>query len=142
MSLNITQFHAVILKAPVVNQQWSWGSINPSKTAIFLRCWQHESKRINGIMHMMIDAGKHSKDYLGDAERKRHIDEMRSGVRTYAVSIRKAQDSWKIESYIPDRLFRLGTNFVEIDGDLYAPIIDVVTPTQIASNPPALRDDN
>ncbi len=132
MALSITKFCAVTLDAPVVNQQWSWGSVSNDGLSVFLRCWMHETKKINGRQHVLVIDPASSGSSPGYNERQRHIEDfLLCGVRTYAIMIRKAADSWQVASYDDTRLFRLGTELVDIDGILYAPIIDVISPAML-----------
>ena len=79
------------LGAPLHNVMWSWGAQRKSDGAIFLRAWQDETLRINGIYHVCILNMSLPESILssnGIKERMQHIEMIRSGAQAYIVMIR------------------------------------------------------
>jgi len=79
------------LGAPLHNLMWSWGAQRKSDGAIFLRAWQDETLKINGIYHVCILNKSLPESVLssnGIKERLQHIDSIRAGSQAYIVMIR------------------------------------------------------
>jgi hypothetical protein len=75
------------LGAPLTNQRWSWGAVRGDKV-IFLRVWQGETKKFDGVYCSMVTAHKwfaHDPDNLGHAERLRQVAAIADGARTYMI---------------------------------------------------------
>jgi hypothetical protein len=85
--LSLTEMFAS-LGAPLANQRWSWGAERPSDGAVFLRVWQDESKKLDGRRSVRLTANSFfadKLDNLGNAERLRHVNLIRSGRSAYLV---------------------------------------------------------
>lgn len=122
--MKINDFFAKRLKAPLNNQQWSWGAVNPSSNSVFLR--------VGSWALAKYDDGKEwvtlytpdwdvSKSH-GVGERLRHIDLIAKGAPGYAVMIEFGSDG-KIASFDSDQLLKLGRP-VEEGGFIYAEVKD------------------
>ena len=43
--LSLTEFFAIKLDAPMLNNRWSWGAVRKDQSAVFLSVWQDEIRR-------------------------------------------------------------------------------------------------
>jgi hypothetical protein len=109
------------LGAPLKNQRWSWGSVRDDKV-IFLRVWQDETKKIEGVYCSMVTAHKwfaHDPDNLGHAERLRQVDAIAAGALSYMIMC-EAEDKDAsprvIAKFNRDDLF-VGGKLRTIDGE-------------------------
>lgn len=99
--LSLTEFFKIKLNAPMLNNRWSWGAIKADGTAVYLSVWQDEIKRDdpkdpnsptwvdvlwNEKLWREINGATLARD-----ERIQHIDQLKSGVKGYAV-VKVAKD--------------------------------------------------
>jgi hypothetical protein len=85
--LSLTEMFAS-LGAPLANQRWSWGAERQNDGAVFLRVWQDESRKLDGRRSVRLTANAffaEKPDNLGNAERLRHVELIRSGRPAYLV---------------------------------------------------------
>jgi hypothetical protein len=76
------------LGAPLVNPLWSWGAERSADGAIFLRVWQDRCATVRGRRSVRITSNAYFRDKpdsLGNAERMRHVDLIRSGRPAYLL---------------------------------------------------------
>lgn len=79
--MNLTELFAY-LGARLANNRWSWGAVRQADGAVFLRVWQDEWQRVDGLCAVRITDNRNFADVpdnLGYAERLRHIDLLRGG---------------------------------------------------------------
>jgi hypothetical protein len=113
------------LGAPVVNRRWSWGGVNEARRRVFLRVWA-DDERTEGPFTRYAVFGPWlfpNKPSHGYAERKRHIDLIRSGYEAFAIICsRDAPGEGAIRSFESQKVLRLG-ELVEEGNDLCARVI-------------------
>ena len=108
--MNITQFFADTLHAPLLNPVWSWGAIDPHNR-IFLRVWQdqiHPDAAGEKVEVFWKNPRRHSAGYN---ERARHIEAIRKGAQAFAVvcTARETPEGGReIIGFANSVLFRLG----------------------------------
>lgn len=115
------------LGAPLSNTRWSWGSVR-GDNVIFLRAWQDETIKHNGMCMMRIT--RHSafiddKTNLGYQERLSHIELIRMGYECYVVMCEPVLEKLPtrvIKDFNSDEVFKTGT-LVEIDGDVWIELL-------------------
>lgn len=99
------------LGAPLVNHVWSWGATRPSDGVVFLRVWQDECRRVDGVNAVLVLNGRRDgKEFSqqGHNERTRHLDLIRAGARCYLVmcsAVDPTAKSRKISSINDRELF-------------------------------------
>jgi len=106
------EFFEKRLRAPLVNQGWSWGAIDELHKRIFLRVHEehlepHKSSPKRALLHHP----KWSKgSSLGDPERLHHIDLLGQGFEGFAVVYQTfgGGDRWKTKDFDRRFLLRLG----------------------------------
>ena len=114
--------------APLANGRWSWGAIRESDSAVLLRVWQDEYKKIEerGSAEV-ISVFKGSDERLGHAERLEHVSRIRSGAPSYMIMC-LAKDAKasprKIASFNKDDIFVGGQLIDEADGCSWLQIAD------------------
>jgi hypothetical protein len=112
------------LGAPLANQRWSWGAIRLRDDTVFLRVWQDEQRKIDGAWFTKITYAAFSKNNpsnLGNTERLKHVELIRSGAPTFMVMC-KAKDvdanPRKVASFDRNDVF-VGGRLVDLDGDYW-----------------------
>lgn len=115
------------LGAPLANVRWSWGAVRPSDSAVFLRVWQDEVKKINGKRFArVISVFEGSNERLGHAERVEQVARIRAGARSYMVMC-LAKDAKasprEILSFNEDDIF-IGGELVDADGCAWLELAD------------------
>jgi hypothetical protein len=115
------------LGAPLKNVQWSWGSVRPSDSAVFLVVWQDENLRRAPRKYSLVH--NHSfwgetTDSLGLNERRVHIDRIRQGAKTYMIMARAADDRTpgtprRIEEINSEEVFVGGELLVDDQGNIW-----------------------
>jgi putative restriction endonuclease len=114
--------------APLVNARWSWGAQRGSDGTVFLCVWQDLKFIEDGRIHMLIERPAGPGDYAanpGHAERKRHIESVRSGAPCFLVMCTAADPQTrprKIQFFNEDELF-VGGLLVERDGDTWIQVV-------------------
>ena len=131
MAVSISTFFETKLRAPFHNVVWSWGSENES--AVFLRVWQHGTKRVNGETLVCVlsaednAVSEDSDSRAGLKERKKHIEAVKEGKPCYGIMCLKnpkvSRGAGSIKSYNSREIFEFG-EIREIDGDIYAVAVD------------------
>lgn len=123
VSMTLTEFFTY-LGAPIVNQRWSWGGVRPNDGAVFLRVWQDEGRRIEGIWYTQVTFAKffsQNQSSLGYAEGMQHIASIRSGKPSYMVMC-LAHDTdanpREVAKFNRDDIF-VGGRLIEIEGDYW-----------------------
>jgi hypothetical protein len=113
--------------APLHNPQWSWGAERPSDNVLFLVVWQDESMRRDGKYYSLILNQTHwgdRTDSNGLNERKRHLERVRQGAKTYLVmalsqNARAPDRPRTIDSVNADEVFEGGELFEDEHGDVW-----------------------
>src|SRR3954471_5598817 len=82
---SISAFFGNVLGAPLRNDRWSWGGINPRTEQLFLRVWEDERKVVDGLPCVLIQAKSWKTGSAGRPERARQIELMRNGMQAYGV---------------------------------------------------------
>jgi hypothetical protein len=107
-------FFETVLKAPLVNQGWSWGAHDARNNRVFFRVHEGSLKPAAGGGQRAL-LFKRSWNYgsRGAPERKSHIEALRDGAAGYAVvySTFDAGDRWKTKDFDHRLLLRLGKPF-------------------------------
>lgn len=83
-----------LLGAPLVNPQWSWGSIRKSDETLFLKVWQDEILRHDGRSFARVTFHAKWRDHplkSGYHERIEHLSLLRSGKRCFLVMCEAAE---------------------------------------------------
>jgi len=112
-SPSITQFFANELRAPLVNQRWSWGSFQEATNCVFLRVWAHDLHDAPGGGRMVrLLKEDWTRSSLGYLERVRHIDRIKGGAEAFGVIATAAPGGSgpsRIQSYNSQELAELGS---------------------------------
>jgi hypothetical protein len=115
------------LGAPLLNVQWSWGAIRASDGAVFLVVWQDESLRRDGRNYSLV----HNQSFWGDTadslglnERRRHLDSVRQGTKTYlimarAIDPRASETPRRIAEINSEEVFEGGELLVDDKGNIW-----------------------
>ena len=82
---SISKFFRTTLRAPLRNDRWSWGAINPATGQLFLRVWDDERETIGGLPCILIHAKNGASSSRGRPEREQQIERMQNGIQTYGV---------------------------------------------------------
>ena len=82
---SISAFFRSALGAPLRNDRWSWGAINPTTEQLFLRVWEDERKVVDGLPCFLIQAKTWKNTSAGRPERAHQIELMRNGMQAYGV---------------------------------------------------------
>jgi hypothetical protein len=110
------------LGAPLANSRWSWGAVRPDDSAIFLRVWQDEQRKVDGRWYTCVSdcqpvATKPIQ--LGSAERNQHVDLIRGGAPSYLVMCRardKTAQPRAVADFDRNDVF-VGGRLVDLDGN-------------------------
>jgi len=112
------------LGAPLANQRWSWGSVRKSDSAVFLRVWQDEGRKVGGRWLTQVSFNeffKRDPSNLGYVERLKHLELIRNGSLSYMIMC-LARDPEanprSVKSFDRDTVF-VGGQIEEIDGDMW-----------------------
>ena len=94
--MNISDYFARVLQAPLKNIQWSWGAENDH--AVFLRSWipEYDGRRV----YVLGDRDDYGSPGYG--ERIQHIDSIKSGKPGYVVLLEPNDanaDKWTIKRF-------------------------------------------
>ena len=107
------------LGAPLLNVQWSWGAVREIDGAVFLVVWQDESMRRDNrnysLVHNQVFWGA-TTDSNGLNERRRHLDLVRQGAKTYLIMARATDDR---TPGAPRRIAELNSEEVFVAGELF-----------------------
>jgi hypothetical protein len=105
------------LGAPLNNVQWSWGAVRDG--SVFLVVWQDENLRRGPRSYSLV----HNQQFWGDTtdrhglnERRRHLDRVRQGAKTYLI-MALAERARTADA--PRRIKELNTDEVFAAGELY-----------------------
>ena len=134
--MSISEFFKSRLGVKLKNTRWSWGASNPDTKQVFLRVWDDDFKRIDGLKHIRIlgtDWGGSSQGY---PERKRHIEELRKGSEGYGVicTPRDIEDDRRlIKTFNQEVLLRFG-QIKHVGKNVFAPVVDRI-PVEKLDNP-------
>ena len=99
------------LRAPLVNNRWSWGSIGENGDVI-LRVWLDECKNFEGKTYARItyySKFNGREDDLGYNERLRHVEMLRNGSRAFMVMCVAKDDKEVprvVKSYNDEEIFK------------------------------------
>jgi len=120
--LNLTQFFADSLHAPLVNYRWSWGARRENSDVIFLRVWDDQIQGSGESRQaLVLGSGWHA-EKLGYTEREGHIAALKSGAEGYAVVCTATQPEIvsprNIKSFNHETLLILGSIVERADGTL------------------------
>ena len=117
------------LGAPLVNVRWSWGAVRATDGAVFLRVWQDQCKKIDGLNYARIlstSAYAGREDNPGYVERLNHIALIREGAVTYMIMCR-AKDPGatprSIASFNREYIFASG-KLIEHEGYVWLQLVD------------------
>lgn len=117
----------ILLRAPLANARWSWGSVRTADKVIFLRVWQDEKIKLNDKYFMRLTAYKHfvsDPKNLGWKERLRHVELMDNGATAYMVmceAIDPLTSPREVKDFNKTEVFH-GGEIVEFDGDRWLEI--------------------
>src|SRR5882762_9763859 len=107
------------LGAPLNNVQWSWGAVRETDGSVFLVVWQDENLRRGPRSYSLV----HNQQFWGDTtdrhglnERRRHLDRVRQGAKTYLI-MALAERARTADA--PRRIKELNTDEVFAAGELY-----------------------
>jgi hypothetical protein len=112
------------LRAPLVNQRWSWGAQRPTDGAVFLRVWQDLKFMRNGDSFFVVDARlKDDQHSTGYQERVRHLDTVRQGAPCYLVmcSVKDVNASPRVIADFNDSEVFVGAELIETSADFDFP---------------------
>lgn len=123
------EFFEKRLRAPLVNQGWSWGALDEQNKRIFLRVHEGDlepdksSPKRALLHHPSWSEGSSA----GDPERLNHIDLLRQGFEGFAViySTFLSGDRWKTKDFDRRFLWRLG-KIKNDGGNIYAQVLERV----------------
>ena len=109
------------LGAPLVNSRWSWGAVRTMDGKVFLRVWQDQTRRIEGVRYVEVANHEHvsgGKEKNGYDERLRHIEAIRGGSQSVLVMCRVKDPKASPRSIqsVDDRDVFIGGQIVELDG--------------------------
>lgn len=82
---SISKFFRTTLRAPLRNDRWSWGAVNPATGQLFLRVWDDEREAVDGLPCILIHAKAWQSSSRGRPEREQQIEFMRNGMQAYGV---------------------------------------------------------
>ena len=121
------EFFEKRLRAPLVNQGWSWGAIDELHKRIFLRVHEADVKPDKSLPKRALLHGPSWSDgsSAGDPERLRHIELLRQGFEGFAVIYWMfwGGDRWKTKDFDRRFLLRLGKIKNE-SGNIYAQVLE------------------
>ena len=109
------------LGSPLHNVRWSWGAVR-NDGVVFLRIWQDETTRHNGLRYMRVTNHGHfagNPENLGYRERLEHLKLIGSGAPSYMVMCEADPAKLperEILDFNEDYVFR-GGSLVTIAGD-------------------------
>jgi hypothetical protein len=113
-----TKFIAIHLNSPLVNPQWSYGSIDP-KGVIYLKIWSTEIKDFqeNSIFAKVMWPNVRESS-SGIVERKRHIEKIKNGAEAFGfICIPEIKgEKLRVKEYVSDYIFELKNEFKFLDG--------------------------
>jgi len=127
------------LGAPLQDFRRSWGGVRAGDSAIFLRVWQDETRRIDGKLYTMITARKWFADdpaNFGNSERLRHVEAIRAGASAFAVMCLAEDPSASprtIRSF-DDRDLFIGGGLMAFEGEEWLELVDKVSVSKLRTN--------
>ena len=129
MRMGINQFFDVVLGARTKNP-YSWGSTHPRSGDIYLRVWEEDFSKVNGDKIVRVLDLEHllkrrcaSTEVANYKQRKRHVEAIRNGQRSFCVVCRgrdQKQIIWFDRSKVlvgGDILCSEDSLWLTIDGD-------------------------
>lgn len=141
-AIRINSYFRNVLLAPVANDRWSWGSVDEIRRCVFLRVWKEDITQQSSSAAIRVLAHVHSNRH-GWAERRRHLDLVKSGYDAYAIVCQKGTTpTTRIASFDAVDLLKL-SDVVDIEGDLYMTLGNRVPASSMSSQPSAytVEDD-
>jgi hypothetical protein len=100
--------------------QWSWGAVRHDGV-VFLQVWQHQTRKINGKLAVLVDDGLGSTAGLN--ERRRHLDMIRNNDRAYALFFKvvdPTEETWRQDRKAEPKRAFLIEDLAVVDGDVFA----------------------
>lgn len=133
--MKISQFFEKKLGANLRNTRWSWGAVDPVRNIVFLRIWDDQISKVDGVDRVHVYWKNRKSNSPGFKERQQHIAAIENGAEAVGV-ICKAVDlnpdgARSIKEYQESPLVLLG-DLVEDDTHIYAEIIKRVSSDEIA----------
>lgn len=107
--------------APLRVPRQSWGSVRESDGTVFLRVWQEECRKINGVTCALIRRSEGINTF-GRTERLRHIQLIKEGAPCLLVMCTAKDPKARPKSIakVNEReLFVTNSQVVELNGDVY-----------------------
>lgn len=109
----------VKLGAPLANIRTSWGAVR-SDGVVFLRVWQLEEKRIDGVFCTAVVNWAHRTAGLssqGYAERDKHLELIRNGAKCYLIICMAppGEMSGSVADFLSEHVFEAG-ELIDHDG--------------------------
>lgn len=122
--LSPSRFYSEFLKAPLINDRWSWGAVRPHSDQLFLRIWKDLIvEEPIGSRAELLKVSKNTSN-PGYNERVRHIELLRNGYQGYGVlcTVRDpAEKPRKIRAMDQSNVAVFG-GMSEYDGKIFATI--------------------
>jgi hypothetical protein len=128
--------------APLNNVQWSWGAVRETDGSVFLVVWQDENLRRGTRSYSLV----HNQEFWGNTtdrhglnERRRHLDRVRQGAKTYLIMAlaerpRTADAPRRIKELNTDDVFAAGELYEDDTGNVWiervarVPLVEVRVP--------------
>lgn len=112
--MKINHFFKDVLGATPKNSRWSWGAVDPVHNRIFLRVWEDDLDKNNGIEKVKVfrKNPRRTGNFPGRSERRQHVNALKNGAQGFGI-VCKARDPnpqgpRTIESFLDKHLLRFG----------------------------------
>lgn len=112
------------LGAPLTNPMWSWGAVREQDKTVFLRVWLDGTKKHKALgdkYYSWISQADEQDQSLGAAERRKHVELIRSGYRALMVMCIAQDDEADVRAIREwdENDLRLGGKVVEHEGQIW-----------------------
>lgn len=120
--LNMTEFFAEVLRAPLANHRQSWGAVTADEDIVYLRAWTDQVERIEGRECVKVLSDNWRSGPFGYQERQRHLQLIAQGAACFVVMCEPVSPldgtSRTVKRCLKDGLYR-GGQVIDHEGCLW-----------------------